>query len=100
MTEICPSCNGLGRIFSNKTVASKIDRWLHRASADGEKIPSPMKIFVSHSIFDYIERNNLQEEFQRSYRKKLVFDVLPHLEQDEFEIHVGENDEDITEKHL
>jgi ribonuclease G len=99
MTEICPSCNGLGRIFSTKSVASKIDRWLHRAAAEDGK-SSKIKILVSKSLFDYVERNDLKEQLEKNHKIKLVFEISPRLEQDEFEIHSGEQDENITEKHL
>jgi len=98
MTEICPHCNGMGRVFSTKTVASKIDRWLHRAQAD--EISSPIKILVSQTIFDYIERNNLQQELENDHKVKLLFEVATRLGQDEFEIYTCEQDKHITEKHL
>jgi len=98
MTEVCPSCNGFGRIFSTKTVASKIDRWLHRAQADN--ISSQVKILVSKSVFDYIERNNLQQQLENNHKVKLLFEISPRLDQYEFEIYTDEQDEQITEKHL
>jgi len=98
MTEICPCCNGLGRVFSSKTIASKIDRWLHRAQAD--EISSPIKILVSQTIFDYIERNELQKELEDEHKVKLVFEVAPRLGQNDFEIYTDEQSEQITEKHL
>jgi Ribonuclease G/E len=100
MTEICPSCNGLGRIFSTKTIASRLDRWLHRAAAEDNAHSSQMKILVSRTLFDYIETNNLQAQFENNHKTKLIFEVSPRLEQDEFEIYVKGESEDITEKHL
>lgn len=98
MTEICPCCNGLGRVLSTKTIASKIDRWLDRAQAD--EISSPIKILVSQTIFDYIERNNLQQKLENEHKVKLHFEVESRLGQNDFEIYTSEQSEHITEKHL
>ncbi|MDR0305115.1 MAG: Rne/Rng family ribonuclease [Chitinispirillales bacterium] len=98
MTEICPSCYGLGRVFSTKTIASKIDRWLHRAQADN--ITSPVKILVSQPMFEYIKRNDLCKQFGNDYNVNLRFEISSRLEQDEFEIYIAGQSEHITEKHL
>ena len=98
MTEICPTCNGIGRVFSTKTTVSKIDRWLHRAQADN--ITSPVKIIVSESMFEYIERNNLSQQFENDYNIDLCFEVSKRLDKDEFEIYIADQSEHITEKHL
>lgn len=34
-SEACPHCRGFGRILSRVTVATKIERWFHRAKIDG-----------------------------------------------------------------
>jgi ribonuclease G len=98
MTEICPLCNGFGRVFSTKTVASKIDRWLQRAQADN--IKSPVKILVPQSMFEYIGRNNLCKQFENDYNVKLNFQISSRLDHDEFEIYVADQNEHVTEKHL
>ena len=98
MTEICPCCFGVGRVPSNKTIASRIDRWLHRAQAD--EISSPIKILVSQAIFDYIKLNNLQQDLESNHKVKLTFEVAAHLGQNDFEVYVNGQNEHITEKHL
>ncbi|MCL2843934.1 MAG: Rne/Rng family ribonuclease [Chitinivibrionia bacterium] len=100
MTDVCPSCNGLGRIFSTKTIASKLDRWLHRAAAEEGGQISRIKILTSKTLFDYIERNNLQAQLESNHKIKLFFEISSRLEQDEFEVYTKEDGEDITEKHL
>lgn len=35
-SEPCPHCQGVGRILSRDTVATKIERWFNRAKADGK----------------------------------------------------------------
>jgi len=100
MTEICPSCNGLGRVFSTKTIASKLDRWFHRAAAAEEELKSPVKILVSRSLCEYIEKNDLQSQLENNHGIKMILEVSPRLEKDEFEIYSKGEGEDITEKHL
>jgi len=34
-SEPCPSCHGFGRVLSRDTVATKIERWFHRARIEG-----------------------------------------------------------------
>lgn len=34
LMDICPACDGVGRVLSKDTIATKIERWFKRASAD------------------------------------------------------------------
>lgn len=34
LSDLCPNCDGLGRVISKDTMATKIERWFHRAWAD------------------------------------------------------------------
>lgn len=36
LSEPCPCCDGVGRIMSKENIATKIERWFHRAKAAGK----------------------------------------------------------------
>jgi ribonuclease G len=36
LSEPCPHCGGMGRVLSKQTMATKIERWFHRAKAHGQ----------------------------------------------------------------
>lgn len=98
-TDVCHSCNGLGRVFSPATVATRIDRWLRRAESSG--ISKKLTIAVSPSVAAYIrsEKNRLLKELGKSHHFYLQIVVDETLDQDEFEIYQKGMSEPITEKY-
>jgi ribonuclease G len=99
-TDICHSCNGLGRVFSPATVTTRIDRWLRRA--ESTDVSKKLTIAVSPSVAEYIksEKNRLLKELGKSHGFYLVIVVDETLDQDEFEIYQKGKPEPITEKYV
>lgn len=48
----CPNCNGLGRVLSNHTMATKIERWFKRAKVEGAH--SKFNLIVSPGLADFL----------------------------------------------
>ncbi len=98
-TDVCHSCNGLGRVFSPATVTTRIDRWLRRAKSTD--VSKKLTIAVSPSVAAYIqsEKNRLLKELGKSHGFYLVIIVDETLDQDEFEIYREGKSEPITEKY-
>ncbi|MGM0444567.1 MAG: Rne/Rng family ribonuclease [Fibrobacterota bacterium] len=101
LTDVCPACSGLGRVFSTATLASRIERWLHRAEGD-KSIPRELSISVPLSASEYLldeERSTLSDlERDHGFRLRVVVDN--NLDQDEFDIYPKGKNEAITEKHI
>lgn len=98
-TDVCHSCNGLGRVFSPATVTARIDRWLQRA--DLSKITAPLLLTVSSSIAAYIqkENNRIVSELSKVYKVSLEVAIDETLDQDEYEFYQKGSSEPMTGKY-
>ncbi|ERP31869.1 Rne/Rng family ribonuclease [Chitinivibrio alkaliphilus] len=101
LTDVCPACSGLGRVFSPATLATRIERWLHRAAAD-DTIARRLSINVPLGASDYLldkEKTMIEDlESQHGFRLRIVADY--NLDQDEFEVYPLGKTDPITEKHI
>lgn len=52
LSEPCPHCGGLGRVLSRKTMATKIERWFHRAKATGQS--AKFNLIVNPDMAEYL----------------------------------------------
>lgn len=97
-TDVCPACNGLGRVFSPGTVTARIDRWLGRAAGSGMK--GLLRIVVAPTVADHMLKDN--EFLLNGLRKAHGFIVElvddDNFDADEFEIYAGDKAEAVTEK--
>lgn len=100
LTDVCPSCNGLGRVFSPATVATRIERWLHRAEADD--LPKHLNISVSQAVADHLLKENGQiiKQLEDAHHFQLRITVDSELDEDEFDVRVIGKNTVITEKHI
>lgn len=96
-TNICHTCNGLGRVFSPATILSQIDRWLSRA-VQKEECKS-FDIFVPTSVATYVEElsQDVIGDLEHNHGITLNVTLNDELEQDEFEIYREGSEEAITE---
>lgn len=99
-TDICHSCNGLGRVFSPATVTTRIDRWLSRAELN-DAVSEKLILTVSPSIAAYIqkEESQLVKELEKSHGFSLEITIDETLDQDEFEIYQQGESKPITGKY-
>jgi len=89
LSESCPHCNGLGRVPSKKTMATKIERWFHRAKALGKH--ARFNLIVNPGLADFLTNGegnrvarmanihhfhiNLVRDTTISYQEFIVTDV-------------------------
>ncbi len=89
LSEPCPHCNGLGRVLSKKTMATKIERWFHRAKALGAH--ARFNLIVNPGLADFLTNGegnrvarmanihhfhiNLVRDTTISYQQFIVTDV-------------------------
>jgi ribonuclease G len=52
LSEQCPQCDGLGRVLSKHTMATKIERWFQRAKAEG--VHSRFNLIVNPGLADFL----------------------------------------------
>jgi len=84
MTDACTVCGGLGWVFSPSTVMTRIDRFLHRLSAEN-KIHKKMKLAVHPAVFAYINKNGqIMEELAQKNQCQITLRENESLDQDEF----------------
>lgn len=98
-TDLCHSCNGLGRVFSPATVTSRIDRWLKRAVVDG--IRGKIQLTIPPSIADYLRQDNnkIMNDLKNVHPIHLELVIDETLDQDEFDFYLPGSQKPITEKY-
>jgi ribonuclease G len=98
-TDICTTCNGLGRVFSPTTVTAQIDRLLRRAAVDG--VGKRLQLSVPQSIADYLWQgaNKILNDLKKSHGITLDVVVDETLDQDEFDVIVPGTQKSIAEKY-
>ena len=52
LSEPCEHCNGLGRVLSKYTMATKIERWFQRAKAEGDG--NKYNLIVNPALADFL----------------------------------------------
>ncbi|HOD65360.1 MAG TPA: Rne/Rng family ribonuclease [candidate division Zixibacteria bacterium] len=99
LSEPCPTCEGLGRILSKETMATKIERWFLRAKAEGRirefnLALNPMLADAmsenGHSRIDRLMRIN-------QFRINVVRDTT--LSVQEYRVYDAQNNDNITERY-
>ena len=99
-TDVCLSCDGLGRVFSPTTVTAQIDRWLQQART--QNCPTDLIVYVSESVAAFISKDNnrIIKEFERQYHLTLLVEIDDTLDQDEFAVYTHQGKEAITDKYF
>jgi ribonuclease G len=101
LTDVCPSCMGLGRVFSTATLATRVERWLHRAAGD-KTVPRQLSISVPLAASEYLldtEKTMIEDlEKQHGFRLRILVDH--NLDQDEFDVYPMGDKKPITEKYI
>jgi ribonuclease G len=99
LSECCPYCEGVGRVLSKQTMATKIERWFLRAKADRKYsrfhlVISPLLAeAMSDNGVNRIERLMKIHKFQINEVRDTT--LLIH----DYKIYDAETNEDISEKY-
>jgi ribonuclease G len=99
LSEPCPHCDGIGRIMSKENVATKIERWFHRAKASNKY--RDFHLVVNPYLAEVLSGNG-SSRIQRimkasNCRINLVRDTT--LNQTDYRIYNAADNTDITEVH-
>ena len=99
LSEPCQHCDGLGRVLSKNTMATKIERWFQRAKAKGSH--NKFNLIVSPGLADFLTNGdgNRVARMANSYRFhiNLVRDTTISLQV--FQVTDVETGADLTEEH-
>jgi ribonuclease G len=83
-TDICHSCNGLGRVFSPATVTTRIDRWLSRPR-DSHVKEYVLAVHPAVSAYLKTDESQIVRRLEKEHGVKLITLEDEDLDQDEFE---------------
>lgn len=98
LSEPCPHCDGIGRIMSKENIATKIERWFHRAKAAGKF--HDYHLAVSPEMADVLLNGNGTSRLKRimkgyKFRVNLIRDTT--LNQADFSVYNARDNSEITE---
>lgn len=99
LSDLCPHCEGLGRVLSKQTMATKIERWFLRAKAD--KKTKNFHLVVSPHLAEVMTDNgsNRIDRMMRAHRFRinLIRDAVVAV--DSYKVFDADNNREITERY-
>ncbi len=100
LSEVCPCCDGLGRIMSKENIATKIERWFHRARA-GRKYKD-YHLVVSPDLADVLTGNGTSrvKRMMKAYKCKINVVRDTTIDQTEYHIYDADTNTDISEQYV
>jgi len=100
LSDPCPHCDGLGRVLSRDTMATKIERWFKRARANNKY--SRFHLVVNPVLAEAMADNGSQRIARlmkiHNFQINVVRDTTTALQK--YHVFDAESNEDITEKYL
>lgn len=87
-TDVCLVCNGLGWVFSPASISARIDRWLSRAEASGQR-QDHLTVKVHPAVAGYLLKDEraVISRLQSQHNVELQVAENPELDHDEFEFY-------------
>ena len=100
LSEPCPTCDGLGRILSKETMATKIERWFLRAKANSRHTQFNL---VLHPMLAELMSDNGTNRIERvmrihNFTINVVRDTTTPVQT--YKVFDAKSGQDITEKYL
>ncbi len=93
-SEVCPHCNGTGRLLAKDSVAVKIYRWLQRSEFFIGK--ERLVIHVHPNVKHFLESH---PDFLQDYMKRIEIFEDPELESHIFMVMLEKSGKDVTEEY-
>jgi ribonuclease G len=100
VTDVCPSCGGIGRVYKPATVVRRIERSLERAAAAKEEKRIVVRVHPEVALRVIENEPGLLKRLRS--RTKLDLDMRddPLMRLDEFRLLSGPAENDVTEKYV
>jgi len=97
-SDVCPNCDGTGRVLSIMTMITRIDRWLKRARVT---LKEKRLLLVVHPLVREFLLKNKEEhliKLHRQYRFRLLIESDSTLNVDQYRIFSLTSQRDITDQ--
>ncbi len=97
-SEPCPTCDGLGRVISESTVLTKIERWLRRFRA--ERKEWSISLVVHPSMAEYLRSGFVSNTRKLMWKYRLKIDVVrdDSLRIEKFRVLLKKDGTDMTDQ--
>lgn len=100
LTRTCPSCGGIGRVYTPATVVRRIERSLGRAAAGNEEKQIVVRVHPEVALRVIEEEPGLLKRLRNRTRLQLDLRDDPLMRLDEFRLLSGPAETDVTEKYV
>jgi ribonuclease G len=99
LTDICPSCGGIGRVYKPATVVRSIERSLARAAASKEEKRIVVRMHPEVALWVVETEPGLLKRLRGTTHLELDLRDDPLMRLDEFRLLSGPAESDVTEKY-
>jgi ribonuclease G len=82
----CPYCDGIGKVLSYESLATKIERWIRRVGAKTKEKKIQVRVNSSLAVFLEEERSDVLDALSRQYRMKIEIQDDPRLHREDFKV--------------
>jgi ribonuclease G len=93
-SEMCPFCNGTGRLLSRDSMAVQISRWLKRAKFFIKN--EPLRLKAHPNVITFLEDNT---EFLSEISNQITYEAMEDMKTDEFIILSGITGKELTHQY-
>jgi ribonuclease G len=100
LTDVCPSCGGIGRVYKPATVVRRIERSLQRAAAANEEKRIVVRVHPEVALRVIEEEPGLFDRLGKRTRLDLALRDDPLMRLDQFKLLSGPAENDVTEKYV
>jgi ribonuclease G len=100
LSEPCPACEGIGRVVSESTVLTKIERWIQRFKS--ERKEWSIKVLTHSSIANYLRKGVVNNTRRLMWKYRINIDVEgdDSLRTDQFRILLKKDQTDLTDQFI
>ena len=99
LTDVCPSCGGIGRVYKPATVVRRIERSLERIAASKEEKRIVVRVHPEVALRVIENEPGLLKRLRARTRLELDMRDDPLMRLDEFRLLSGAAENDVTEKY-
>ncbi len=99
LTDVCPSCGGIGRVYKPATVVRRIERSLERIAASKEEKRIVVRVHPEVALRVIENEPGLLKRLRSRTRLELDMRDDPLMRLDEFRLLSGPAENDVTEKY-
>jgi len=100
LTDVCPSCGGIGRVYKPATVVRRIERSLQRAATSKDERRIVVRVHPEVALRVIEEEPELLNRLRASTKLDLVLRDDPIMRLDDFRLLSGPAETDVTEKYV